>query len=115
MIGSTGVPPTWHRSFARFIPDHWKIYSNKKFNVMKNERKDSGWLWSEQLGLGLGKAEYLIGEHTEPLRVVRFFDAAGWMLPTEAEAAIARAQREAAARRAAEEEIARLKALLQQQ
>lgn len=31
MIGSTGVPPTWHRSFARFIPDHWKIYSNKDF------------------------------------------------------------------------------------
>ncbi|MFO1433809.1 MAG: Uma2 family endonuclease [Candidatus Competibacteraceae bacterium] len=108
-----------------------------------------GWLWSEQLGLWLGQAEYLIGGHTEPLRVVRFFDAAGQMLPTEAEAVVARAQREtrradeqarraeteaqradeearradeearraeaeAAARRAAEAEIARLKALLQQ-
>ena len=78
---------------------------------MPDER---GWLWSEQLGLWLGKAEYLIGGHTEPLRVVRFFDAADRMLPTEAEAAVAQAQREAAARRAAEEEIARLKALLEQ-
>ena len=32
MIGSTGIPPTWHRSFARFIPDHWKIYSNNFFS-----------------------------------------------------------------------------------
>ncbi len=109
-----------------------------------------GWLWSEQLGLWLGKAEYLIGGHTEPLLVVRFFDPDGRMLPTEAEAAVAQSQREArraeteaqradaeacraeaeaqraetearradaeaAARRAAEAEIARLKALLQQQ
>jgi Uma2 family endonuclease len=104
----------------------WRLDDRGRYQELAlNER---GWLWSEQLGLWLGKAEYLIGGHTEPLLVLRFFDAAGRLLPTEAEAAVAQAQREArraeaearraeaeaAARRAAEEEIARLKALLEQ-
>jgi len=126
----------------------WRLDARGRYQELTLDER--GWLWSEQLGLWLGKAEYLIGGYTEPLRVVRFFDVAGRMLPTEAEAAVAEAQRqasraeveaqraeaearrakveaqraeaearradkEAAARRAAEEEIARLKALLQQQ
>ena len=125
----------------------WRLDARGRYQELALDER--GWLWSEQLGLWLGKAEYLIGEHTEPLLVLRFFDAAGRPLPTEAEAAVAQAQREArraeaeaqraatevqraeaetcraneearraeaeaAARRAAEEEIARLKALLEQ-
>ena len=104
----------------------WRLDARGRYQELTPDER--GWLWSEQLGLWLGQAEYQIGGHTAPLLVVRFFDADGRMLPTEAEAAVAQAQREArradaearraeaeaAARRAAEEEIARLKALLQQ-
>jgi len=81
-----------------------------------------GWLWSEELGLWLGVAAYRFINQTTAVKVLRFFDEDGELLPTpheaeaqRAEAASQRAEAEAAARRAAEAEIARLQALLAQQ
>lgn len=69
------------------------------------ELNDQGRLWSETLGLQLGVADYRFIEHTPPVKALRFFDDHGHLIPTEAEA-------EAAARRAAEAEVERLRRLL---
>ena len=53
----------------------------------------------------LGVTEHRFDLPDEPIKVLRFFDKAGRLLPT-------RAEQEAAARKAAEAELARLRALL---
>ena len=60
-------------------------------------------------------AAYRFINQTTAVKVLRFFDEDGELLPTPYEAAAQRAEAEAAARRAAEAKIARLQALLAQQ
>ncbi len=97
---------------------------------------DRGWLWSEELELWLGVAAYRFVNQTAAVKMLRFFDEDGQVLPTpqEAEAQRAdqerrraeveaqraeveaqRAEAEADARRAMEVELKRLKALLEKQ
>ena len=82
----------------------WRLAAGRYAEMVPNEQ---GWLWCNELGLWLGVAEHTFVEYTKPVKVLRFFDEQGQLVPTQAEA-------EAAARRAAEAEIARLKALLEQ-
>ena len=118
----------------------WRLVRGRYEELAPDAR---GWLWSEELGLWLGVAAYRFINQTTAVKVLRFFDEGGELLPTpheaEARRAEAEAQRaeaetqraeaeaqraeaatqwaevEAAARRAAEAEIARLQALLAQQ
>lgn len=101
----------------------WRL-TRGRYRAVKLDKR--GWLWSEQLELWLGTADYALIPGGEPVKVLRFFDLQGKPLPTPAEAeaqrAEAEAQRadaemqradaEATARQAAEAEILRLKALL---
>jgi len=110
----------------------WRLVRGRYEELAPNAR---GWLWSEELGLWLGVAAYRFINQTTAVKVLRFFDEDGELLPTpheaearraeveaqraeaasqRAEAASQRAEAEAAARRAAEAEIARLRALLAQ-
>ncbi len=101
----------------------WRLVSGRYASIAPNEQ---GWLWSHELGLWLGVAEYAFTNHDKPIKVLRFFDERGKLVPTRAEAEAQRAEAqtqraeaqtqraeaEAEARRVAEAEIARLKALL---
>ncbi len=101
----------------------WRLRSGHYTPVGLNPQ---GRLWSEELELWLGVSDYAFPGQTESVKVLRFFDATGAVLPTPREAATQRAEFEAqraeletqrataetAARRDAEAEIARLKALL---
>ncbi len=73
----------------------WRLLAGRYEAI---EPDQQGRLWSEELGLGIGVAEYDFLKHPAPLKVLRFFDQAGKVVPTPEEAA--------------EAEIARLKALL---
>ena len=69
-----------------------------------------GWLWSEQLGLWLGRWE---GEYQEKRAFwLRFYDAAGNLVPLRAEAEARRAEAEARRAEAAEAELAQLRVRL---
>ena len=96
----------------------WRLQAGSYLPIVPNSR---GWLWSEELELWLGVTEYTFSNQAQPSRVLRFFDEYGEPLPTRAEAeaqraqaAAQRAEAEAEARRAAEAEITRLKALLRE-
>ena len=85
-----------------------------------------GRLWSEELGLWLGVAEYRFINQSAAVKMLRFFDEDGQLLPTPQEAEAQRAEQErqradtatqradfeAQARRTAEAELARLRAVL---
>jgi Uma2 family endonuclease len=102
----------------------WRLSEKGRYRQLRPNAR--GWLWSEELGLWLGTwhGKYL----GPPATYLRFFDADGQLVPLESEAEKARAEEaqaradaaqaqagEARARaQAAEEEIARLKALLAQ-
>jgi Uma2 family endonuclease len=115
----------------------WRRVAGRYTPVKPDKR---GWLWSKELDLWLGLADYTFPNQVEPTRVLRFFDIQGNMILTReeaeaqraemaergaqvaeqraeaaeqrAEAAERRAENEAKARQAIEEEIARLKARL---
>ena len=101
----------------------WRLRSGHYTPVGLNPQ---GRLWSEELELWLGVSDYTFPGQTGSVKVLRFFDATGAVLLTPQEAATQRAEFEAqraeleaqrataetAARRDAEAEIARLKALL---
>ncbi len=108
----------------------WRLVAGRYVSIEPNER---GWLWSDELSLWLGDTHYTFPDQIEPAKVLRFFDAQGKLILTRAEAeaqraeaearraeaearraetAEQRAEAEARVRRAAEAEIARLKALL---
>jgi Uma2 family endonuclease len=89
----------------------WRLTRGQYVPMKPNEQ---GWLWSIELGLWLGVVEHKFVEQARPVKALRFFDEQGQLLLTQAEAAEQRAEAEAEARRAAEQEIARLKALLAQ-
>jgi Uma2 family endonuclease len=103
----------------------WRLKEGRYQAVRLDKR---GWLWSEQLELWLGMADYALVPGIDPVNVLRFFDPQGKLLPTPAEAEAQRADAETQradaetqradaetkARQAAEAEIARLKALLAQ-
>lgn len=87
----------------------WRLQAGRYAPIRANEQ---GWLWSEELDLWIGfwRGKYLGRTH----RWVRFFDANKNLILAEWEAEAAAHQAEAAARQAAETEIARLKAKLNQ-
>jgi Uma2 family endonuclease len=87
----------------------WRLTSGRYTRIAPNEQ---GRLWSNELALWLGITEHLFPTQTAALKVLRFFDAVGNLVPTPEEAATQRAVAEAEARRNAEAEIDRLKALL---
>jgi hypothetical protein len=71
--------------------------------------KEQGWLWSEELGLFLGT---WVGDYRNISATwLRMYTADGVLVPTRAEAARQVAERE---RQRAEQELALLRALLQQ-
>jgi Uma2 family endonuclease len=80
----------------------WRLQTGHYVEIQPDER---GWLWSEELGLWIGAwwGEYL----DRPNRWLRFFDPNGDLVLTGREA-------EAEARRAAEAEVAQLKAKLKE-
>jgi len=90
----------------------WRLVGGRYARIAPNHL---GQIWSEELGLWLGVTEHRFDLSDEPVRVLRFFDKAGRLLPTRAEAETRRAEREATARKAAEAELARLRAMLAQQ
>ena len=94
----------------------WRLKSGRYAPIGPDPQ---GRLWSTELSLWLGVCDYTFPGQSESVKVLRFFEATGEVLPTPQEAAsqqaeleARRAAAEAAARRDAEAEIARLKALL---
>jgi hypothetical protein len=95
----------------------WRLIGSSYVPLEPNER---GWLWSEELGLWLGT---WVGQYNwMPATWLRMYTAAGTLVPVQAEAEYERAeaehQRAAAERQRAEgleQEVARLRTLLQQQ
>jgi Uma2 family endonuclease len=73
----------------------WRLKAGRYVEIKPNV---SGWLWCEEIGLWLGVAEYHFLKHPQPLRVLRFFDQQGQLVPTKDEA-------EAEARQAAEQRV----------
>lgn len=89
----------------------WRLMAGHYEPIKPNEQ---GWLWCSELGLWLGVVEHQFLKYDHPVKVLRFFDEAGQLIPT-AEEAEAQARRAAEQRiEAAEAEIARLRALLAQ-
>jgi Uma2 family endonuclease len=94
----------------------WRLRGGKYRDIKAN---DKGWMWSKELGLWLGTWR---GKHEgRPGLWLRFYDEAGNVVPTFAEAAQKKARREhvknvKSLKRAetAEAELARLKAQLRQ-
>ncbi len=82
----------------------WRLAAGRYEPIEANE---AGWLWCSEIGLWLGVVDHKFLKYPNPVKVLRFFDKAGFLVPTEEEA-------EAEARRVAEAEIARLKTLLAQ-
>jgi Uma2 family endonuclease len=80
----------------------WRL-TNKRYQPIKPNQ--DGWLWLKEVDLWIGVVEHQFPRARGTLKTPRFFDQNGQLLPTAKEA-------EAQARRAAEAEIARLKALL---
>jgi Uma2 family endonuclease len=87
----------------------WRLQAGHYVDIRPNEQ---GWIWSEELELWVGTwwGEYL----GRPNRWLRFFDSAGRLVLAEWEAEAEAHRIEAEARRAAEAEIARLKAKLKE-
>jgi Uma2 family endonuclease len=83
----------------------WRLVTNRYVPIQANEH---GWLWCNELGLWLGLGEYDFLDGAGLVKTPRFFDKAGQLVLTEKET-------EAEARRAAEAEVARLKALLEKE
>jgi len=104
----------------------WRLNARGRYDELALDER--GWLWSEQLQLWLGVTAHTFPPLPQPVKVLRFFDPEGKRLPTEAEAAEAKAEAaeakagaaeakaeaEAHARRAAEAELALLKAKYEQ-
>jgi Uma2 family endonuclease len=95
----------------------WRLSEKGRYRKLRPNAQ--GWLWSEELGLWLGTWDGTFQGMTTTF--LRWYDADGQLVPTEAEGERARADEvqaradEVQARAdAAEEEIARLKALLAQ-
>ena len=80
----------------------WRRVRGRYEELTPNVR---GWLWSEELELWLGVAAYRFVNQPAAVKVLRFYDEDGELLPTPEEAATQRAE-------AAEAELARLRALL---
>ena len=53
-----------------------------------------GWLWSDELGLWIGVVDYYVETFKQTVKVLRFFDVNGNMLPTREEAETQRAEQE---------------------
>ncbi len=51
-----------------------------------------GWLWSDELGLWIGVVDYYVEAFKQTVKVLRFFDSDGNMLPTREEAEAQRAE-----------------------
>ncbi|CAK0762801.1 hypothetical protein CCP3SC15_2970001 [Gammaproteobacteria bacterium] len=104
----------------------WRLKNGRYEPIVPNEQ---GLLWCEELGLWLGVVPYDFDDGAGPVNTPRFFDPMGQLVPTKEEVQARRAEREvqraemearraeteAEARRSAEAEIIRLKALLAKQ
>jgi len=78
----------------------WRLAGGRYVRIAPNHLEQ---IWSEELGLWFGVTEHQFARRAEPVKVLRFFDKAGRLLPTEAEAETRRAEQEA---RRAEQESA---------
>ena len=67
----------------------WRRVRGRYEELEPNAR---GWLWSEELGLWLGVAAYRFANQTAAVKVLRFFDEDGELLPTPQEAEAQRAE-----------------------
>ena len=61
----------------------WRLSAGRYLPIEPNEQ---GWLWCDELGLWLGVVDHKFVEQTSPVKVLRFFDETGRLLPTPAEA-----------------------------
>ena len=90
----------------------WRLNAEGRYEELTPDERH--WLWSEQLGLWLGKATYRFAQHASPTPVLRFFDVNGRQLLTEAEAqaqwANEQAQRAQAETKRADEQAQRAQA-----
>jgi hypothetical protein len=87
----------------------WRLRGERYEEIQPN---DKGWMWCEELGLWLGtwRGEY----EGRPGVWPRFYDEAGKLVPTFAEAAERKARREIKRAKAAKAELAQLKTRLRQ-
>lgn len=88
----------------------WRLGPKQRYRSIKADRQD--WMWSEELGLWLGTWE---GTSFGMSAIwLRFYDGDGRLVPTWSEAAYQEAETQRGERRAAEAELARLKARLEE-
>ena len=87
----------------------WRLDQHGHYQIIMPDER--GWLWSEQLKLWLGAADYRF-TGAETVKTLRFFKLDGRCLPTEAEVQARRAEEQTARAVAAEAELVRLKAEL---
>ncbi len=89
----------------------WRFDNKNHYQtIMPNQE---GRLWCDEIGLWLGIAEYQFFKNRKAVKTPRFFDSHGQLILTRDEAETQRADKETQARRKAEAEITRLKALLE--
>lgn len=89
----------------------WRLIANHYQPIQPNQ---DGWLWCEELGLWLGVTEHDFPRAVGPVKTPRFFEKNGQLVLTRAEAEAQARHLAEEARRAAEAEVARLQALLEQ-
>ena len=71
----------------------WRLQAGRYGDELSADER--GWLWSEQLGLWIGAGRYHGPQAQIPVRIPRFYNAQGQMLPSKAEAQAQRAEAEA--------------------
>ena len=81
----------------------WRLTRSKHYQPIKPN--ENGWLWCDEIGLWLGVIEHDFPRAVRPVKTPRFFDKEGQLVLTRLEV-------EAQARREAEAEVARLRAII---
>ena len=71
----------------------WRLQVGRYEPIVPNKK---GWLWSEELGLWMGVAEHRFSKYNQAVYVLRFFNEAGSLVLTKAEAESYRADAQTA-------------------
>ena len=71
----------------------WRLHNGRYGDELTPDER--GWLWSEQLGLWIGAGRYHDPRTQTPVRIPRFYNTQGQILPSKAEAQAQRAEVEA--------------------
>lgn len=94
------------------VLDGWRLVGDEYETIVPN---DEGWMWSEGLNLWVGTWQGILENEGEEGLWLRFYERDGRLVPLLSEAERDEAEEERQRAEAAEAELARLRALLQQQ